>query len=94
MPATKNKPQKPAPAPVKAEKRFDFKEVTSAIRTAFPWTDGKMNIRFLWRQADVERYRVNWLADAGEVVASVFVAISSSPDGLIVENRSQKGQKP
>ncbi|HNT36179.1 MAG TPA: hypothetical protein PKH07_14430 [bacterium] len=91
-PAHSAKPQvKRAPSTPSAV--VSAQEAQEAIRAAFPY-EGDLRVRHLWSGNGVARYRANWFRQVeGEmkVVTSLFIGITRTADGLVVQNETAVG---
>jgi len=66
------------------------REAQDAIGKAFPY-EGDLRVRYLWSSHGATRYRANWLRRTdGEmrVVKSLFLCITRTKDGLVVQDET------
>lgn len=62
------------------------KAIEDAVRSRFPQKRGDISCRFVYPIGDASVYRVNWYTEKN--IDSVMVLVRSTPDGLVVEDRT------
>ncbi len=65
-------------------------EAQNVIHKAFPY-EGDLLVRHLWSTDGISRFRANWVRQVDgkmRVVRSLFLCITRTKDGLVVQNET------
>ena len=77
-------------APKKEEPEKANNNEVVAIHEFFDRRSG-LDVRFLWRNKGVSRYRVAWWnQDRDNIFESYFIAVYKTPDGFVVEDKTER----